>query len=403
MTSRGEQSLLLLIARRDLDAAKANEIRKLLRGSIDWNYLVETARQHGLIPLLYRHLSALQADVPPVEFERIKQETVENSQSVLYLIDQLRLLLNRFQDENLPVLVFKGPILSQLAYGEMSLRAAGDLDLLIERREYVRARSILESLGFQIAPSLNGAQQAAHLGFHCEIQFMRDNWFTVVDLHWSLTPKVFPFALTTNELMARAQPVSLAGVTVNTFGLEDLILFLSMHGAKHYWQRLEWISSLAEMIRSHPEIDWPALTNLARMARGVRILALGLHLAQRVGEIEIPESVFAEIDRVGTMKKVAEERMAELFKPQRREYRSVAAVRENLKIMDRRRDVFTSLVRAVFVPTISDWETLTLPKSLHLLYYVLRPFRLAGSYVAAVWQTFSARAGLQTNGASKIR
>lgn len=403
MTLLNEQSLLLCIARRDLNDAQTTELRRLLRGSIDWDYLVAAARQHGLIPLLHRHLSAVQTDVPPVEFARIKQEAVENSQSVLYLVTQLRTVLHRFNEEHLPVLGFKGPILAQLAYGEISLRAAGDLDILIERREFNRARSILELLGFQMTPPLTGAQQTAHLGFHCEIQFLRDNRFTVVDLHWSLTPRVFPFVLNTGELMARAQSVSVAGVTLKTFGLEDLILFQSIHGAKHYWSRLEWISSLAEMIRSHSQIDWPALIERARVARGIRVLALGLYLAQRDGEIGIPQYVFNEIDDDRTMKKIAAERLAELFEPQRRKYRSVKAVRENFKIMDRKTDVIASLLRAAFVPTISDWETLTLPGSLHLFYYVLRPFRLAGRYAVAIWQSLTSRAGFQTKAASKIR
>jgi Uncharacterised nucleotidyltransferase len=402
MTIGVEHSVLLLIARRDLNDARSVELCRLLQGSIDWNYLVDTARQHSLLPLLYRHLNGVQTYVPPAEFERIRQETVENSQSVLYLLTQLRTVLNRFHEEHVPVLVFKGPILAQLAYGEISLRAAGDLDLLIERHDFRHARTILESLGFQMAPSLTNAQETAHLGFHCEIQFMRDNRFTVVDLHWSLTPKVFPFVLNTTELITRAQQLPIAGATLKTFGLEDMILFQSMHGAKHYWSRLEWISSLAELIRSHPELDWRVLTNRATLARGVKILALGLHLAERIGEIEIPKHVFNEIDEDRAMARVAEERLAELFKPARGEYQSIKAVRENLKIMDRKRDVFASLLRATFVPTLSDWETLTLPKSLHHFYYVLRPFRLAGSYAAAVWQAFTGRAGLPTN-ASKIR
>lgn len=403
MTTPNEQSLLLCIARRDLDDARTTELHRLLQGPIDWNDLIETACQHRLIPLLHRHLSTVQTDAPQVELERIRREALENSQSVLYLMAQLRTIINCFDEEKLPLFVFKGPLLAQLAYGELSLRQAGDLDLLIHRRDFNRARSILESLGFQMAPPLTASQQTAHLGFHCEIQFMRDNRFTVVDLHWSLTPKAFPFVVNTEELMERAESLSLAGVGVKTFGLEDLILFQSMHGAKHYWLRLEWISSIAEIIRSNAQIDWALLIKRSRVARGTRMLALGLHLAKEVSEVEIPPEVFEAIDQDGAMKKVAAERMAELFRPQRREYRSVKAVRENLKIMDRKRDVIASLLRAVFVPTISDWETLTLPGSLHLLYYVLRPFRLAGRYAIAVWQTLTSRVGFQTNAASKIR
>jgi hypothetical protein len=63
-----------------------------------------------------------------------------------------------------------------MAYGEMSLRQAGDIDLLINRRDFTQARLLLESLGYEMTPRLTPAQLSSHLNNHCEIQFMRDEW-----------------------------------------------------------------------------------------------------------------------------------------------------------------------------------------------------------------------------------
>ena len=376
---RVENDLLLNVARRDLDERGKDVIRHLLNEQIDWKYLIEAARSHGLIPLLHRHLTSFQSDIPTKEFESIREAALANSQSVLYLVNQLQNLVNRFAEENLPALVFKGPVLAEMAYGEMSSRQAGDLDILIERKDFDRAKSVLESLGYRMTPQLTSKQETAHIGFHCEIQFVRDNGFTVVDLHWSLSPKAFPFKFNTAEVINRAQPVSLGALRLNTFSNEDLILFQSQHGAKHYWPRLEWISSLAEMIRLNPSVDWAMLIQRARDARLVRSLAIGLHLARTVGEVQIPEAVFSQVDPQGRMKKVAEDTMARLFTPEPN-YKSLAAVRKNVDIMDRKRDVAAALLRAIFVPTLSDWETLRLPQSLHFFYYVCRPFRLVVNY-----------------------
>lgn len=53
----------------------------------------------------------------------------------------------------------------------------------------------------------------------------------------------------------------------------------------------------------------------------------------------------------------------------------------NFKIMDRKRDALVSALRALFVPTLPDWEALKLPAPLHSLYYAVRPLRLSKTYL----------------------
>jgi hypothetical protein len=50
--------------------------------------------------------------------------------------------------------------------------------------------------------------------------------------------------------------------------------------------------------------------------------------------------------------------------------------------MDRKRDAIISFLRAIFVPTISDWQELALPGALYPLYYLFRPLRLLKKYSA---------------------
>jgi len=52
----------------------------------------------------------------------------------------------------------------------------------------------------------------------------------------------------------------------------------------------------------------------------------------------------------------------------------------NLRIMDRKRDALLSALRAIFVPTLPDWQAIALPAPLHSLYYAYRPLRLSKIY-----------------------
>ena len=238
--NRPENELILLVARREIERTK---LRHLLQQEINWDYVFATAQAHGVLPLLQRHLG--DESVPAHFLSRLRRASVANSQNVLHLIGKQLRVYKLFKEHDIPVALFKGPLLAQMAYGEVSLRQAGDIDVLIDRRHFDRAKTLLESLGYEMSPSLTPAQLASHLSNHCELQFMRDEWFTVVDLHWNLAPRSFVFNLQADDVMSRLQPVSLAGTVVETFSAEDLVLYLSMHGAKHLWRRLEWIASLA--------------------------------------------------------------------------------------------------------------------------------------------------------------
>jgi hypothetical protein len=376
MSLRAEEQVLLAIARRELDERGVIAVRELVQAPLDWDYVLATAFSHGLMPLLQKNLTTSAADLVSVEvMARMKRESVANSQSVLHLIGKQLKVYRLFKDAGIRVAIFKGAVLAQMAYGEVSLRQAGDIDLLIDRAHFTEARSLLESLGYEMTPRLTDAQLASHLAFHCEIPFMRDEWFTIVDLHWGLAPRSFVFALEAREVMSRLQSVSLAGTTVETFCNEDMVLYLSMHGAKHLWHRMEWIVSLAELIRAST-INWDVVLDRAERAHATRMLALGLRLVEVFSDVEIPESV----DSQGVMKRMALQIRDQIFK-QSHTNESTETNLYNFRVMDRKRDALVSALRALFVPTVPDWQALALPAPLHPLYYAYRPLRLTKSYL----------------------
>jgi hypothetical protein len=372
-----ENELLLSVARREVD-------HTLLRQQLDWDYVVATARAHGLLPLLQKQIGTSEL-VPGGVLSCLKREAVANSQSMLHLAGKQLRVYKLFKEHGIPVAIFKGALLAQMAYGEMSLRQAGDIDMLIKCGDFAQARLLLGSLGYEMTPRLTPAQLASHLSNHCEIQFMRDEWLTVVDLHWDVAPRSFVFGLKAGEVMSRLQSASLAGISVETFGAEDLLLYQAMHGAKHLWRRLEWISCLAESIHATREINWDTLVDRAAKAHATRILALGLRLVEEISDVPLPSAVFASVDGDKTMQRMAKQIHAQLFTTFGAA-ESTETNLYNLRIMDRKRDVLVSALRSIFVPTFPDWQSLALPASLHSLYYAYRPLRLSKVYSASLWR-----------------
>ncbi len=382
--SRPEHQIIVSIARRDLGALEEDNLRRLLGPTIDWDYLLTTARRHGLLPLLHKHANhASGSQLPASVRSTLKRESVMNVQSVLYLLGKALEVQRLLSSQSIENALFKGPLLSEMAYGEVGLRQAGDIDVLIRPEDFKRAKELFESLGYQMHPQLTEPQQSSHLSFHCEIPFVRDDWFTVIDLHWGLTPRSFVFGLRGDEVMSRLQTASFAGNKIKTFANEDLILYLSMHGAKHLWRRLEWIASLSELVRSLETSTWSEVVARAQKAKATRILALGLRLVENLASIELPEEVLRTLDGENQMKKFATRIWTEMFSTNVFA-ESTETNLFNLKVMDRKRDALVSTFRAIFVPTLSDWEALSLPPAMHSLYYAFRPIRLAQVYSASV-------------------
>lgn len=381
-------NLLICIARRDTDR---DELRSLVRQQIDWDYVIALAYAHGLLPLLQKHLATTASDLVPTHvLSQLKRESVANLQNVLHLTGKQLHVYKTFKRFNIAVALFKGPSLAQMAYGELSLRQAGDIDVLIARHDFGAARCVLEALGYEMMPELTREQLDSHLNNHCEIQFVRDDTLTVVDLHWDLAPRSFAFGVKAHEVMSRLQSVSLAGTTVETFGAEDLILYQAMHGAKHLWRRLEWISCLAESLRATPAIDWNVLVERAAHGHATRMLALGLRLIEEFSDVVVPSEVLASVDPDNAMQRMATQIRSELFTT----FGPAGSTETNLynlRIMDRKRDALVSALRSIFVPTLPDWQSLALPASLHSLYYAYRPLRLSKTYSTALWRRLRPR------------
>lgn len=388
MHNSAEHEILFGAGRRDLDV---EHLRVLVKQVADWDYLLNTANAHGLTPLLHKQLHSFASDLTPVNaLSRLKLQSVANTQNVLHLAGKQLKLYRACKAENIAVAILKGSVLSQMAYGDISLRHAGDIDVLISRADFDRARTTLATLGYEMTPSLTQAQLASHVRSHCEIQFIRDDWFTIVDLHWALAPRNFVFKLETDDVMSRLQRVAVAGHEIETLATEDLILYLSMHGAKHLWRALEWITSLAELVRNAESIAWDVVVERAEKAHATRMLGLALKLAERVSGCEIVSPALDTMNRDESIQAMADEVLSQIFNTARPAV-SAETNLYNLKIMDHKRDALVSALRAVFVPTLTDWDSLSLPAPLHSLYYVYRPLRLSRVYTTSLWRKLSSR------------
>jgi len=135
-----------------------------------------------------------------------------------------------------------------------------------------------------------------------------------VELHWAITSQTFPFRLDPASLWENIATVSLEGAPVHNLSPEDLLLVLCVHGAKHHWGKLMWISDIAAALRTYSSrIDWPRLTQRADGLGGARMLFLGLLSARDLLGAKLPNEILQRSQGDSTLAYLAAEVRSRLF------------------------------------------------------------------------------------------
>jgi hypothetical protein len=399
LCDRPEVELLLCCARTHIEPKTAARIRTLLEQDIDWAYLIQTAGSHGVIPLLYQSLSTTSPEaVPKAILSQLRNYFHTNAQRNLFMTGELLKLLNLFEQHEIRVIPFKGPVLAASAYGNLALRQFGDLDILVHEQDMWKAKDLLISQGYQQPRYLTDVQEEDYLLFEsCDYSFVHNDKRVVVELHWKFTSRRFPFNLDIERLWERLEPVSLAGTAVLNLSPEDLLLYLSVHGCKHLWQRLLWLCDIAELLRVHPELEWKRVMEQARMLGSERMLLLSLLLAHQLLGILLPEEILQRMQAAPVVNSLAAQVQEKLL---RKVDDSLLCVPHPLQIRMRERlqekvpQCFFFLRFALgfaITPNEHDRALLRLPASLSFLYYLVRPLRLAGKYGLSPLRRFMER------------
>jgi hypothetical protein len=278
------------------------------------------------------------------------------------------------------MLAFKGPTLATLAYGDLALREFSDLDILIDAADFQRASPLLISMGYRIGYDLTPDQHQYHVARHGEALYSSDK--IDVDLHIRLLGERFRLELTFGELWERRQPVTVAGGTAGcTISNEDLCVYLAVHGAKHCWQRLSWIRDMSYLLQPGVILDWPAALSRARSLGCERIVLLGLALAQQVLASALPEAVAERCREDAVVAKLTQSVVLGLFNPERM-MGAFGRIGFAYRCRGRLGEALYWVAAMTFLPHVSDWRSLHLPRALWFLYPLIRPLRLAAKYLS---------------------
>lgn len=166
----------------------------------------------------------------------------------------------------------------------------------------------------------------------------------------------------------------LGGAKVPDMSPENNLIVLCTHGSKHVWSRLSWICDVAQLLASSPDLDWKEVTSEVKKAGLGRTLALGILLAHRVAGATVPQTILRRFEADTTVRLLAQHIQENLFDAPGST--PPGLIPYNIQLLDFHDRLGLLLSTDLLRLSEKDLAAFPLPKSLHALYYLIRPFRI---------------------------
>jgi Uncharacterised nucleotidyltransferase len=281
----------------------------------DWNAILQVARQHRVVGLVYDALLAAGVQLPAAPAEAFTRRAQAISRKNFLLATETCRLQKLLDAAEIPSVALKGVALAQLAYGSVKLKDTRDIDLLIPPDRAAAAIALLERDGYALsfpARQLSATQRRAVVRYSREVAFTHPGNGTFTELQWRVADN--PELLKEVDAGSPTQNVIVAdGVSVRTLARDDLFAYLCIHGAYHAWSRLKWLADLNAFIAAS-DAEVSHLHRYAEAKGAGFCSGQALLLCQRLFGLPLPVGIAAELqgtERVRKLYAIATDAMAD--------------------------------------------------------------------------------------------
>lgn len=341
------------------------------------------------MPLLYLNLSRVCPDfIPTQHLQTLRNYYEKNARRNLFLTLELIKLIRLLETEKIFAIPYKGPAIAFLAYGNICLRQFSDLDILVSPCDYLKTRYFLLQQGYRLA---------ADYSWECSL--INDSHGVCVDLHKGFTPERFSVHLDFESIKNRLIKLPVGSEIINTPCPEIMLIILCIQLAKDGCGsnpfRLSKICDISELVRTHHNMDWKQVFKEASRLGCQRIMLVGLSAANKLLGIQLPEL---------PLKLLANSNLSDLtnhinnkliyYQVVPSQAGQLSAEVFHFKIRERWRDKLYPHFydfKQRLIPNEMDHKCISLPESLKILYYAIRPIRLVIYYSQFTWDTLKSK------------
>lgn len=267
----------------------------LTLAEVDPDQLAGWLVEQGIGALAYRRYRQ-RPDPPSALVERLQATTFDIAAHNSLHFEVLGKILAAFRSAAIPVVILKGAVLAEAAYGSFDARGMADVDLWLQTDDVRPAVEILTGLGFRQGADKTERPlilQALSLG---EIQFYLPGWEKgMVELHWSGFSGWWlrrTAAIDDAAIWQRSRPVDerSPGLQPGTDGLvrrlaaEDMVIQVAVHQAVNSQFSIQPVRGLLDVALAAQAwpVDWELVADRAAAWRVATAVWAVLHLTHEL-------------------------------------------------------------------------------------------------------------------------
>lgn len=256
--------------------------------SLDWGEYLLLVDRHRTPALSWAALKRVAGlEIPAPIQQALQKRSDACRMAAMRHVQLLGQVLKSFNREDIPVLCFKGPLLSFDLYGDIGLRQSKDVDLQVHAPDIPRAQRCLESLGYTTESThhpITPRQWAYCRERDHQLEFLPSSVTGLIEIHWRNqweTPEQ------TSAQWERGTPTIWLGASIIAMDPVDRLLYLCSHGGEHAWSRAKWLGDIARIYAAN-RLDWDTILKAARSSHQERSLLVALWLLAEIYGFPLP-------------------------------------------------------------------------------------------------------------------
>jgi len=223
--------------------------------SIDTSHFFQIAGSQGVALWVARRMQAVGLKVNYPGIEVFRQACLARKTKSLILRQAARSILLKAASASIPLILFKGPALNEILFGEALEREFNDLDVLIPPHLEQPFRAVMEPeyawMGY-----MRGDPPDGFVLKHKELKFE-------LEVHFTLFERFVGCPEGSDFLFQQKHPGSVLGCPVDySFTAEEWFVYLATHATKHNFYRLKWWLDLGLFLQ-RTSLDWSLVAVVA--------------------------------------------------------------------------------------------------------------------------------------------
>jgi len=261
--------------------------------NFSFELFIQLLGRHRIRPLIIEYFDEFKQILDEKELDHLKKICQPFVMRQMNLTKVTFRILELFKQEGIPVISFKGPILSKKLFDSYTSRESIDLDFLIHPDDLSKADLILKKENFKSDLEISGWKDwnlKCLKKIAADIPYQRISDRINLELHWRFFKQSAIYPKSCTEVFFDTKKSDLRIAEVTALKDEDELLYLCIHGTKHSWFRIKWLLDIRQiLIHSGNEINWQQISEIAKSNNNYSALVSSLFLVHLIFNVPLPK------------------------------------------------------------------------------------------------------------------